>query len=102
MAKKLKKYQKTTNTKGNEVKTQPGGTYFVFENGRIGRTYGKYGTYESMDTTGYAKGKKTFELMESRPGVKPNKKTISRSEVPTTISRLKEGATRTVKSKKKK
>jgi hypothetical protein len=82
------------------------GGYYAFRNGRVGRTNGMYGPYESMDTTGYSKGKKTFELMESRPGLKPNKKTISRSEVPATISRFKKGARKivdeTLKSKKSK
>jgi hypothetical protein len=71
----------------------PGGTYMTFANGLVGRTNGMYGPYESIDTTGYSKGKKTFDLIESRPGLKLNKKTISRSEVPATISRLKKGAT---------
>lgn len=77
--------------------TQPdyvnkGGTYMAFSNGRVGRTYGLYSPYESIDTTGYAKGKKTFDLMEDA-GVK---KKITRAEVPATIARLKQGATRTV------
>lgn len=79
----------------------PSGTYMTFPNGRVGRTNGMYGPYESMDTTGYSKGKKTFDLIESRPGLKPNKKTISRSEVPATISRLKKGATGVLDKKSK-
>jgi hypothetical protein len=75
-----------------------GGSYQAFENGRVGRTYGLYGPYESMDTTGYAKGKKTFDLMEDGSV----RKKVTRSEVPATIARLKQGATRTVNYTRKK
>lgn len=89
-------------------KSQPkpknnGGTYMVFENGRVGRTYGLYSPYESIDTTGYAKGKKIFDLIESTSGTKPRvSKKVTRAEVPATIARLKQGATRTVNYTRKK
>ena len=89
-------------------KSQPkpknnGGTYFAFGTGRVGRTYGKYGLYESMDTTGYAKGRQYFDLMESTSGTKPRvTKKVTRAEVPAVISKLKKGATRTVNTKPKK
>ena len=89
-------------------KSQPkpknnGGTYMAFSSGRVGRTYGNYGLYESMDTTGYAKGKKTFDLMESTSGTKPRVvKKVTRAEVPAVISKLKKGATRTINTTSKK
>lgn len=94
--------------KQSTSKSQPkpknnGGTYMAYESGRVGRTYGKYGPYESMDTTGYAKGKKTFDLMESTSGTKSRvTKKVTRSEVPATIAKLKQGATQTVNYTRKK
>ena len=77
---------------------QTGGTYMSFKNGRVGRTYPLYkdmAEYKSMDTTGYSKGKKSFDLTTSRSGAKINSEKISRDKVPSTINNLKKGATRT-------
>jgi hypothetical protein len=97
MAKKvLKKAQKGTSVKS----TSPGGTYFAFKNGRVGRTYPS-GPYESIDTTGYSKGKKEFDLIKSYSGYKPLSEKVQRKDVPSVISNLKKGATRTEVYKKK-
>ncbi len=81
-----------------------GGSYVAFRNGRVGRFYGDLSPYRSMDTTGYAKGKKTFDLMESTSGTKPRViKKVTRSEVPATIAEFKRGATATrIETKPKK
>jgi hypothetical protein len=70
-----------------------GGTYFTFKNGRVGRTY-PIGPYESMDTTGYSKGKENFDFISSYAGFKPNITSINRKEVLPKIEELKKGATR--------
>ncbi len=77
-----------------------GGTYFAFQNGRVGRTYSG-GPYESMDTTGYSKGKKEFTLNKSYSGQKTLSEKVQRKDVPSTISNFKKGATRTEIYKKK-
>lgn len=94
--KKLKKAQKGTDVKSSS----PAGTYFAFKNGRVGRTY-PGGPYESIDTTGYSKGKKEFDLMKSYSGYKPLSEKVQRKDVPSIISNLKKGATRTEVYKKK-
>ena len=91
------------------------GTYIASKNGRVGRTTptytGKLGvsaTYESMDTTGYAKGKKKFVVKESPISSvgAPKRinatsyKTIDRKDVPAKIAEFKKGASRTVTYKK--
>jgi len=92
---------------------KPNGTYIVSSNGRVGRTTpsGVPGraTYESMDTTGYSKGKKNFVVKESPISTSGTKiinadsyKTIDRKEVPNKIKEFKKGATRTVVYKKAK
>ena len=94
----MAKVKKTT------VKKAQNGTYFAFKNGRVGRTrpiYKDFVNYESMDTTGYAKGKKTFDVTTSNP-VRPKRtETISREQVPSKINDLKKGATRMEDYKKK-
>jgi hypothetical protein len=70
-----------------------GGTYSTFKNGRVGRTY-PIGPYESMDTTGYSKGKENFDFISSYAGFKPNITSINRKEVLPKIEELKKGATR--------
>jgi pseudouridine-5'-phosphate glycosidase len=72
------------------------GSYIISNNGRIGRTNGLYGSYESIDTTGYSKGKKEFILKNSLSGYKPTSTKISRKEVPSKIAKLKKGATKVV------
>lgn len=71
-----------------------GGTYVAYNNGRVGRIYGKYAPYESMDTTGYNSGKKEFELKKSYPGGSSSTSKISRKDVPSKIEEFKKGATR--------
>jgi len=83
-------------------KKKPAGTYIVSDNGRVGRTYGGYGPYISMDTTGYSSGKKNFDLMTSYAGYKPTSKKVDRKDVPNVIKAMKSGATKTVVNKTKK
>ena len=100
-----------TPKKGSKKST---GTYIASKNGRVGRTTptytGKLGvsaTYESMDTTGYAKGKKKFVVKEtpiSNNGTKfinsSSSKTINRRDVPNKIAEFKKGASRSIVYKK--
>jgi hypothetical protein len=81
------------------IKKAQGGTYITTKSGRVGRTSGKYGPYESMDTTGYSKGKKEFEVKTSYGPKSNSSKTIKREDVPTKIAELKKGATRQAKMK---
>ena len=89
------------------------GVYIATAEGKVGRTTpsrtpGGYGTYESMDTTGYAKGKKNFVVKENpissvnQPKIINGEsyKTISRKDVPAKIAEFKKGASRTVSYKK--
>lgn len=80
----------------SKPKMQGGGSYITTKAGRVGRTYGTTGPYESMDTTGYSKGKKEFTLQSSRAGSKPTTTKIKREEVPSKIQEFKKGATRTL------
>ena len=81
-----------------KVKKAQGGTYITTKSGRVGRTNGIYGPYESMDTTGYSKGKKEFELKKSYTSGTSNT-TIKREAVPAKIAEFKKGATRQTKMK---
>ena len=85
--------------------TNGGGTLIISSNGRLVRTK-PMAPYVSIDTTGYGKGKKEFDLQTSYSGAKPITKKIQRKDVPETINKLKKGATRTedyrVKTKTKK
>jgi hypothetical protein len=78
-------------------KAQGGGTYVTTKSGRVGRTRGEYGPYESMDTTGYSKGKKEFEVKTSYGRIGSSSKTIKREAVPEKIKEFKKGATRQMK-----
>lgn len=86
-------YKKTTTNLNN------GGTYITNDKGRISRTYGKYSPMESMDTTGYGKGKKEFDVTKSYSGGYTSSSKINRSEVPSKIQEMKKGATRNVSIK---
>jgi hypothetical protein len=86
-----------------KIKKAQTGAYFAFPNGRVGRTrplYKDLVEFESMDTTGYSKGKKNFDVTTSRSYEKPRTKTISREEVPSKISEMKKGASRMNEYKK--
>ena len=93
---------KKTLSKAQDGKSLGNGSYIISNNGRIGRTNGSYGPYESMDTTGYSKGKKEFILKNSLSGYKPTSTKISRKEVPSKIAELKKGATRVIDNRIKK
>jgi hypothetical protein len=81
-----------------DKKKPGGGSYITSSNGLVGRTYGMYGPYESMDTTGYSKGKKEFDLKRSYTGTKPTTvKKVKREDVPNVIKAMKSGATATKK-----
>ena len=71
-----------------------GGAYMAFDNGRLSRTYGKYSPMESIDTSGFGKGKKEFPFTTSYAGSKPTVKSVKRGDVSGIISKLKKGATR--------
>lgn len=80
---------------------QPNGSgTYVAINGRVGRTHGINGPYESMDTTGFSKGKKEFELNSSVSGYKTSTSKIQRKDVPAKIEEFKKGATRSLIQKK--
>ena len=89
--------------KGQKKQTNGGSTFIVFNNGRLGRMSHSGGPYVSMDTTGYGKGKKEFDLLTSNSGLTSTKK-VQRKDVPATINKLKKGATkiedRRIKAKK--
>jgi len=91
-----------TPKKGSKKAT---GTYMAFKNGRVGRTKpahitGISATYESMDTTGYAKGKKEFTLRTSPGSGMYSDSKINRKDVPKKIAEFKKGASRTITYKK--
>lgn len=71
---------------------EPTGTY-IHMGSRVGRTHGSYGPYESIDTSGYSKGKENFTLKKTLPGAKYSDKTINRKDVPAKIEEFKKGAT---------
>ena len=82
-------------------KAQTGGTYYASSNGRVGRLSGsKIGNTivdtrnESIDTTGYSKGKKEFKKIESSSAEGTTAKKVKRQDVPKVISELKKGATK--------
>jgi hypothetical protein len=81
------------------IKKAQNGSYVTTKKGLVGRTYGKYGPYESIDTTGYSKGKKEFDLNSSLPGFKKTTTKIKREDVPAKIKQFKKGATRNVNLK---
>jgi hypothetical protein len=72
-------------------KVKPNGTYVSVGN-RVGRIYPiqkDMGTYESMDTSGYSRGKKNYPLKKDGRDIG----TISRKDVPAKIEEYKKGAT---------
>ena len=75
---------------------KPGGSYITTDSGRLGRTHGIDGPYETMDTTGYSSGKKDFILKTYYSGYKSTKK-VDRKDVPNVIKAMKSGATKNVK-----
>jgi hypothetical protein len=80
------------------VKTEPKGTFMAFPNGRLARTrpiYKDIADMESIDTTGYSKGKKDFTVKTTSNTYKNVKnQSVSRKDVPSVIAGLKKGATR--------
>jgi hypothetical protein len=103
----------TLKSGGTIKKAQTGGTYYASSKGRVGRLSGsKIGDNisavqnESIDTTGYSKGKKEFIKTKKRTFEKPSSEKVKREDVPNVISNLKKGATqkmdlRTPNQKKK-
>jgi len=82
-------------------KAQTGGTYYASSKGRVGRlsssTIGDniYSVKnESIDTTGYSKGKKEFIKTKRTTFEKPVSEKIKREDVLKIISDLKKGATK--------
>jgi PBP1b-binding outer membrane lipoprotein LpoB len=81
-------------------KAQTGGTYYATSKGRVGRLSGSsIGDViadirnESIDTTGYSKGKKEFEKIRNSSAEGKTVKKVKREEVKKVISDLKKGAT---------
>ena len=82
-------------TKNAPTKQNSGtGMYFSTDQGRVGRTYGTYDPMESMDTTGYGKGKKEFEVKRSYGSGASSTSKIGRKDVPSKIEEFKKGASR--------
>jgi hypothetical protein len=82
-------------------KAQTGGTYYTTSDGRVGRFSGSAIndnivslTNESIDTTGYSKGKKQFTKTKRKTFEKPSSEKVKREDVPKVISELKRGATK--------
>lgn len=82
-------------------KAQSGGTYYATSKGRVGRLSGStigdkisVVKNESMDTTGYSKGKKEFIKTKKTTFEKPSSEKVKRENVSKVISDLKKGATR--------
>lgn len=82
-----------------------GATLIIFKNGKLGRLSHSGGPALFMDTTGYGKGRKEFDLITSKVGLKSIEK-VQRKDVPEAINKLKKGATiiddRRIKTKTKK
>lgn len=81
------------------IKKSQNGSYITTKSGRVGRTHGDMSPYESIDTTGYSKGKKEFNLDSSLSGGMKSSSKIKREDVPAKIKEFKKGATRQVKLK---
>lgn len=81
------------------LKKAQAGSYITTKAGRVGRTHGQLGPYESIDTTGYGKGKKEFELKTSYGPKYNSSTTIKREDVPAKIKEFQKGATRKVELK---
>lgn len=74
------------------LKKAQAGSYITTRSGRVGRTYGSGGPYVSIDTTGYGKGKKEFELKTSYGPEHNSSTTIKRKDVPEKIKEFQKGA----------
>lgn len=87
-------------------KAQDGGAYVAWKKGSLTRNHYGFGPTESMDTTGYSKGKKEFDLNRSTykagKGTTTTTTKVARKDVPTKIAEFKKGADRTVIESKKK
>lgn len=99
------KYQKGGKLKSEELGSNlNGGTFYTTRNGRVGRITPYTGLRKdsglnsSIDTTGYSKGKKSFDYMESSIAG-TQKTTVTRERVLPIIENLKKGALRTEKFK---
>ena len=98
------KYQKGGKLKSEELGSNlKGGTFYTAKNGRVGRLTAIWrdadtGLNSSIDTTGYSKGKKSFDYMESHIGG-TQKTAVTRERVLPIIENLKKGALRTEKFK---
>lgn len=82
----------------NKKGEDPKGTYLISSSGNLVRTYPIYKSdveVQSIDTTGYAKGKQNFQLKTSKPNQAVTSENVSRKDVPTVINNLKKGATNT-------
>ena len=80
--------------------------YFHDNTGKVKKLYGtdKNNYIESLDTTGYGKGKKSFDLQKNYSDGGMYKGTVKREDVPAKIKQLQKGATnmpKTSSSKKK-
>jgi len=74
------------------------GTYIATSGGRVGRI--KPGNYQSIDTTGYSRGKKEFTLRTSPGSGLYSDSKIKREDVPKKIQEFKKGASKTIVYKK--
>ena len=100
-----KKYQKGGKLQSEKLGSNlKGGTFYTTREGRVGRItpYGggrrDSGLNSSIDTTGYSKGKKSFDYMES--SIDGTQKTpVTKERVLPIIENLKKGAKRTDKLK---
>ena len=96
------KYQKGGKLQSEELGSNlKGGTFYTTQKGRVGRLT-KYwkdtGLNSSIDTTGYSKGRKSFDYTEST--IAGTQKTaVNRERVLPIIENLKKGALRTEKFK---
>ena len=87
----------------SEPTSASNGTYYASSNGKVGRISGStIGNTivevrnESIDTTGYSKGKKEFNRTSSSSIEGKGKGKVMRKDVPKIISELKSGTTRKV------
>jgi hypothetical protein len=95
---------KTTTKPKSTVAPKNNGTYSAERTGVVSRitptnsgVLGISANIKSMDTTGYAKGKKSFVLKKYEGGnSKPKTEIVPRGKVGSVIKDLKKGATRTV------
>jgi hypothetical protein len=100
-----KKYQKGGKLQSENLGSNlKGGTFYTAGSGRVGRLTSNTGLKKdaglnsSIDTTGYSKGKKSFDYMESTSGG-TQKTPVTREKVLPIIENLKKGALKTEKFK---